>query len=139
MVAWLRHCFVFVRHCDVLLDADILFSTLGNGFFILVVAVGSGDGGALLLEGLLALDVVYRFASPSLMTRRIRGTKLWLYCFVLWLGIEYLNLLFSTLGILLVIGCCGSARIRCSIFTQCVSMTRSMLSMLYLEFSMYYG
>ena len=47
---------------------------IGHGF--LVVSVGSGEGGALFLEGLLALDVVYMFASPSLMTRRISGTKL---------------------------------------------------------------
>jgi hypothetical protein len=34
------------------------FPHIGRGFFILVVAVGNGDGGSLLFEDLLALDVV---------------------------------------------------------------------------------
>ena len=49
-----------------------------HGFFVLVVAVGNGDDGALLLEDFLAfvvVVVVYRLASPFLITRKISGTK----------------------------------------------------------------
>ncbi len=78
----LSHRFGFVHHCNVLLDAYVLFTTYSTDFWLLLLCIG-------------------RRIRP-LMTRKISGTKLWLYCFVLWLGIEHLNLLFSTLAILLV-------------------------------------